>query len=55
MICQISLVVSVRVASLIFFGLSSVDDKHDVRDSHTCLSDVSGQDNLKETERHFQN
>lgn len=35
---------------LIFFGLSSVDDKHDVRDSHTCLSNVSRQDDLQETQ-----
>lgn len=35
---------------LIFFSLSSVDDKHNVRNSHTCLSNVSRQDNLKETQ-----
>lgn len=49
------LVFGVQMALLIFLCLSSVDDKHDVRDSHTCLSDVSRQDNLKETQRHFQN
>lgn len=32
---------------LIFFSLSSVDDKHNVRDSDTCLSDVGRQYNLK--------
>lgn len=32
---------------LIFFGLPSVDDKHDVRNGHTRLSYVGGQHNLK--------
>lgn len=35
---------------LIFFSLSSVDDKHDVRNGHTRLSDISWQDNLKKTQ-----
>lgn len=33
---------------LIFFSLSSVDDEHDVGNSHACLSDVRRQDNLEE-------
>lgn len=40
----------VREPLLIFFSLSSVDDKHDVRNGHTRLSNVSRQDNLKETQ-----
>lgn len=31
---------------LVFFSLSSVDDKHDIRNSDTGLSNVGGQDNL---------
>lgn len=33
---------------LVLFSLSSVDDKHNVRNSHASLSNISGQDNLKE-------
>lgn len=33
---------------LIFFCLSSVDDEHNVGNSHTGLSNVRGQDNLKQ-------
>lgn len=32
---------------LVLFSLSSVDDKHNVRNSHASLSNISGQDNLK--------
>lgn len=32
---------------LVFFGLSSVDDKHNIRNSHTGLSDISWQHDLK--------
>lgn len=35
---------------LIFFSLSSVNDEHNVRNGDTRLSDVSRQDNLKETQ-----
>lgn len=33
---------------LVLFSLSSVNDKHNVRNSHTSFSNISGQDNLKE-------
>lgn len=33
---------------LIFFGLSSVNDKHNIRNSDTGLSNVRGQDNLQQ-------
>lgn len=35
---------------LVLFSLSSVDDEHNVRNSHTSLSNISGQDNLKEVQ-----
>lgn len=39
---------------LVFFGLSGVDDKHNIRNSDTSLSNVSGQDNLQDTKQtHF--
>lgn len=36
---------------LVFFGLSGVDDKHNIRNSDTSLSNVSGQDNLQDTKQ----
>lgn len=36
---------------LVFFGLSSVDDKHNIRNSHTSLSDISWQHDLKKKKR----
>lgn len=33
---------------LVFFGLSGVDDKHNIRNSDTGLSNVSRQDNLQQ-------
>lgn len=35
---------------LVLFSLSSVDDEHNVRNSYTSLSNISGQDNLKEVQ-----
>lgn len=36
---------------LIFFGFPGVNDKHNVRNSHTCLSNVGRQHNLRETKQ----